>query len=157
MSRPKKCRDVRCNPDVVYFKPRGVPMIHLEEIALTIDELEAIRLADFEELYHEYAAKKMKISRQTFVIVETDTSKITTVNNKDQEHAQGACNPLKKLNNEHVDAIVVGGIGMGALNVLNQSGIKVFQAQAPTGRGSLDLLKKGSLPEFTSQNTCAGQ
>ena len=95
-------------------------------------------------------------SAPTFVIVETDTSKITTVNNKDQEHAQGACNPLKKLNNEHVDAIVVGGIGMGALNVLNQSGIKVFQAQAPTVRENIDLLKKGSLPEFTSQNTCAG-
>ena len=41
-------------------------MMHLEEIALTIDELEAIRLADLEELYHEDAAKKMKISRQTF-------------------------------------------------------------------------------------------
>jgi len=41
-------------------------MIHLEEIALTIDELEAIRLADLEELYHEDAAKKMKVSRQTF-------------------------------------------------------------------------------------------
>ena len=41
-------------------------MTHLEEIALTIDELEAIRLADLEELYHEDAAKKMKISRQTF-------------------------------------------------------------------------------------------
>src|SRR4030065_1666757 len=66
MPRPKKCRYVRRNPYVVYFNPRGGPMIHLEEIALTIDELEAIRLADFEELYHEYAAKKMKISRQTF-------------------------------------------------------------------------------------------
>jgi predicted DNA-binding protein (UPF0251 family) len=41
-------------------------MIYLEEIALTIDELEAIRLADYEELYHEDSAKKMKISRQTF-------------------------------------------------------------------------------------------
>jgi predicted DNA-binding protein (UPF0251 family) len=41
-------------------------MTQLEEIALTIDELEAIRLADFDELYHEDAAKKMKISRQTF-------------------------------------------------------------------------------------------
>ncbi|MGB9715765.1 MAG: DUF134 domain-containing protein [Thermodesulfovibrionales bacterium] len=66
MARPKKCRYVRCNPDAVYFKPRGIPMVHLEEIALTIDELEAIRLADFEELYHEDAAKRMKISRQTF-------------------------------------------------------------------------------------------
>jgi len=41
-------------------------MTQLEEIALTIDELEAIGLADFDELYHEDAAKKMKISRQTF-------------------------------------------------------------------------------------------
>ena len=41
-------------------------MIHLQEIALTIDELEAIRLADLEELYHEDAARRMKISRQTF-------------------------------------------------------------------------------------------
>jgi predicted Fe-Mo cluster-binding NifX family protein len=95
-------------------------------------------------------------SAPTFVIVETDTSEITTVNNKDQEHAHGACNPLKKLNNQHVDALVVAGIGMGALNVLNQSGIKVFQAQAPTVRENIDLLKKSSLPEFTSQNTCAG-
>jgi predicted DNA-binding protein (UPF0251 family) len=66
MARPKKLRCVKCKLGATYFKPRGVPMIHLEEIALTIDELEAIRLADFEELYHEYAAKKMKISRQTF-------------------------------------------------------------------------------------------
>jgi uncharacterized protein len=66
MSRPRKCRAVQCRPDATYFKPRGIPMTHLEEIALTIDELEAIRLADFDELYHEDAAKKMKISRQTF-------------------------------------------------------------------------------------------
>jgi len=50
-------------------------MIHLEEIALTIDELEAIRLADFEELYHEDAAKKMKISRQTFGRILNDAHK----------------------------------------------------------------------------------
>ncbi|HZV45745.1 MAG TPA: DUF134 domain-containing protein [Thermodesulfovibrionales bacterium] len=66
MSRPKKYRCVKCKPDATYFKPRGIPMTQLEEIALTIDELEAIRLADFDELYHEDAAKKMKISRQTF-------------------------------------------------------------------------------------------
>jgi len=66
MPRPKKYRCIKCKPDATYFKPRGIPMMHLEEIALTIDELEAIRLADLEELYHEDAAKKMRISRQTF-------------------------------------------------------------------------------------------
>jgi len=38
----------------------------LEEVVLSMDELEAIRLADYEELYHEDAAVRMKISRQTF-------------------------------------------------------------------------------------------
>ena len=69
----------------------------------------------------------------SFVIVETDTNQITIVNNEDQHHAHGACNPLKKLNHQQIDAMVVGGIGMGALNILNQAGIKVFQAQAPNG------------------------
>jgi predicted DNA-binding protein (UPF0251 family) len=38
----------------------------LEEVNLTLDELEAMRLADWEEMYQEDAAKKMNISRQTF-------------------------------------------------------------------------------------------
>jgi predicted DNA-binding protein (UPF0251 family) len=66
MARPKKYRCTRCKPDATYFKPRGIPMTELDERSITIDELEAIRLADYEELYHEEAASKMKISRQTF-------------------------------------------------------------------------------------------
>jgi len=38
----------------------------LEEVTLTLDELEALRLADFEEMYQEDAARKMEVSRQTF-------------------------------------------------------------------------------------------
>ena len=66
MPRPKKYRCVKCKPDSNYFKPRGIPLVDLEEVLLTLDEIEAIRLADFEGLYHEAAARKMKISRQTF-------------------------------------------------------------------------------------------
>ncbi len=66
MPRPKKYRCIKCQPDATYFKPRGIPLVELEEKSLTMDELEAIRLADYEELYHEDAATRMKISRQTF-------------------------------------------------------------------------------------------
>lgn len=66
MSRPKKERCIRCQPNALYFKPRGIPLIHLEEIDLSLDELEAIRLADYEGLYHEQAAERMNISRPTF-------------------------------------------------------------------------------------------
>ena len=43
-----------------------MPLAVLQHINLTFDELEAIRLADFEGLYQEQAAKKMNVSRQTF-------------------------------------------------------------------------------------------
>ena len=66
MPRPCRCRRIRCSPDKNYFKPRGIPVGMLEEVNLTLDELEAVRLADWEGLYQEVAAKKMGISRQTF-------------------------------------------------------------------------------------------
>ncbi|OGW41113.1 MAG: hypothetical protein A2Y97_12450 [Nitrospirae bacterium RBG_13_39_12] len=66
MSRPSKGRCIRCKPSFTYFKPGGIPLIELEEVCIAIDGLEALRLADYEGLYHEKAAKKMKISRATF-------------------------------------------------------------------------------------------
>jgi uncharacterized protein len=66
MSRPKKCRCVEATPNAIYFKPRGIPLVQLEEMTLEIDEVEAIRLADYEGLYHEEAAVKMGVSRTTF-------------------------------------------------------------------------------------------
>jgi len=66
VGRPQKCRFVKNSPQVTYYKPRGIPMTNLEEVILTVDELESIRLADFQELYQQDAAKKMGVSRQTF-------------------------------------------------------------------------------------------
>jgi predicted DNA-binding protein (UPF0251 family) len=53
-------------PESNYFKPRGIPLSMLKEVILTVDEFEAIRLADLNGLYQEQAAGKMNISRQTF-------------------------------------------------------------------------------------------
>ncbi len=66
MPRPFKCRRIAGTPGAEYFKPRGIPLVELEEVELTLDEFETIRLADLEELYQEDAAKRMNISRQTF-------------------------------------------------------------------------------------------
>jgi len=66
MPRPKCCRQVGCMPDKNYFKPRGIPSSQLQEVVLSLDEYEAVRLADFEGLYQEQAALQMNISRQTF-------------------------------------------------------------------------------------------
>lgn len=66
MVRPRKQRHVRCTPGASYFKPRGVPMRMLEEVVLSVEEFEALRLADKENMYQEEAAKRMNVSRQTF-------------------------------------------------------------------------------------------
>ena len=66
MARPRKNRIVGYHPDISYFKPRGIPMRELEEVALTVDEREAIRLADLLGLPHEVAGEKMGVSRATF-------------------------------------------------------------------------------------------
>ena len=80
MPRPKCYRKVGCEPDANYFKPRGVPASALEEVVLSLDEFEAVRLADLEGLYQEEAASKMNISRQTFGrIIETARGKIADV------------------------------------------------------------------------------
>ncbi|MBN3033858.1 MAG: DUF134 domain-containing protein [Candidatus Saganbacteria bacterium] len=48
-----------------FYKPRAVPLSALEIIKLGHDEVEAMRLCDYEELEQEAAAQKMNISRGT--------------------------------------------------------------------------------------------
>ncbi len=64
--RPKSCRRVEDTPRVRCFKPQGIPRGRLEEVVVTVDELEALRLADLEGLYQAEAAENMNVSRQTF-------------------------------------------------------------------------------------------
>ena len=66
MPRHKIPRCVRFNPDVIYFKPQGIPLRMLEEVVLRADELEALKLYDVDGLEQTQAAEKMKISQPTF-------------------------------------------------------------------------------------------
>ncbi len=80
MSRPLSCRRVTGEPPSAFFKPRGIPLAGLEVVTLTVDEYEALRLADLEGLYQEDAAQRMGISRPTFGrIVESAHKKIADV------------------------------------------------------------------------------
>ena len=64
--RPVQFRRVGGMPRVTCFKPEGVAPHRLKDVVITLDELEAIRLADKLGLYHAEAAGLMKVSRQTF-------------------------------------------------------------------------------------------
>ena len=65
--RPKIKRLIFFNPEITYFKPAGIPLRVLQEENVLLDEIEAIRLSDLEGMDQETAAKKMNISRVTFL------------------------------------------------------------------------------------------
>lgn len=66
MPRPRICRRVRFRPRINYFKPAGKRIVDLEEVILTIEEYESVRLVDLEEIEQIKAGKQMKISQPTF-------------------------------------------------------------------------------------------
>jgi predicted DNA-binding protein (UPF0251 family) len=66
VTRPPCCRRVAGQPGASVFKPIGIPVRLLDEVVMTLDEFEAIRLADLDGLYQESAAAQMGVSRPTF-------------------------------------------------------------------------------------------
>lgn len=66
MKKPYRTRHIELTPKFTHFKPLGVPLRLLQRIKLTLDEYEAIRLADYEQMEHREAARAMHISRPTF-------------------------------------------------------------------------------------------
>ncbi len=66
MTRPRLSRKIRFDPRVTYFKPRGVPLRLLKVTALTLEEVEALRLKNVENLGQIECAKRMHTSQSTF-------------------------------------------------------------------------------------------
>lgn len=64
--RPRCPRRIEYRPSVTYFKPKGVPLSELEVVSLAVEEVEALRLVDLEEMQQEEAAQSMGISRRAF-------------------------------------------------------------------------------------------
>jgi predicted Fe-Mo cluster-binding NifX family protein len=95
-------------------------------------------------------------SAPSFALVDTETRAIEQLTNEDQEHVHGACNPLRALGSVSVDAVVVGGIGGGALSGLRNAGIRVFKSVVPTIGEVLDNLDKGALLEIVPEDVCGG-
>jgi len=91
-----------------------------------------------------------------FIVADSDTGTSESADNPDSKHQHGQCQPLEALSGKIVDAVVVGGIGAGALQKLNAAGIKTYRAVEGTVSENLELIKSGLLPLFTLDQTCAG-
>jgi predicted Fe-Mo cluster-binding NifX family protein len=93
-------------------------------------------------------------SAPAFIIVDTDFKQIQAVDNTDKHHVHGACNPVTALSGNNIDAIVVGGIGPGAIAKLNGMGIRVYMAEAATVKENMALLGENKLREVSMNDAC---
>jgi predicted Fe-Mo cluster-binding NifX family protein len=91
-----------------------------------------------------------------FVIVDTESKSLEEINNSDLHHAHGMCQPLNALGGRRVDAVAVGGIGVGALMKLQAQGVRVFRVTLGTVGQNIQFILKNNLPEFDASFTCAG-
>ena len=95
-------------------------------------------------------------SAPVFIVFDTETKSTETINNKDLGHEHGMCSPLRALNGKKVDAIVVGGIGAGAINKLNNMGVKVYKATQGTVQANIELLENKTMSEISVDQACGG-
>ena len=97
--RPKKTRWIKCLPGERCFKPMCKPLDKVKGVFLTLDEFEAVRLADLDGLKQVDAAKRLKISRPTFSrIVASARNKIADglVNIKAIRIEGGCCKVIRR-------------------------------------------------------------
>jgi predicted Fe-Mo cluster-binding NifX family protein len=95
-------------------------------------------------------------SAPVFLVVDSDSGQVVEIVNRDLQHAHGACSPLKALGGHPVDAVVVAGIGGGALAGLARAGIQVLEAGADTVGENLTLARQGTLHVWSPERSTCG-
>jgi predicted Fe-Mo cluster-binding NifX family protein len=93
-------------------------------------------------------------SAPAFIIVDTELKQILTVDNSNANHVHGQCNPVTALGGNRIEALVVGGIGAGAIMKLNALGVKVYSAGASTVNENIALLEEDRLKELSMNDSC---
>jgi predicted Fe-Mo cluster-binding NifX family protein len=95
-------------------------------------------------------------SAPSYLIVDTETGEARTRVNNHEHHAHGGCNPLKAIQGEELDGVVVGHIGRGALHKLEAAGLTVYFSQHQTVAETLDSLQSTGLPPARDHAVCQG-
>jgi predicted Fe-Mo cluster-binding NifX family protein len=95
-------------------------------------------------------------SAPIFMVVDTESGTCRAITNGNLHHDHGMCQPLSQLAGEKLDAMVVGGIGMGAVSKFNAANIRVFFSDHSTVEETVAAFKSGTLREVTPAMACAG-
>ena len=94
-------------------------------------------------------------SAPVFMIIDTDTGACRAIANGNRQHEHGQCRPFEAIEGEKLDSVIVGGIGMGAINKLAAARIKIYRAAHATVGETLDAFKAGTLQPVDPASACA--
>jgi predicted Fe-Mo cluster-binding NifX family protein len=90
-----------------------------------------------------------------FLLVNSENRTFRVLRNQREGHTHGHCSPLAALSGQSIDAIVVGGIGRGAIAQLEAARIPVYLAEHPTAAENVDALASGKLRLISASDSCA--
>jgi predicted Fe-Mo cluster-binding NifX family protein len=89
-----------------------------------------------------------------FTIYDTEKDDCETIDNSNQHHIHGTCNPIDALNGKDIDAVVCNGMGKRAVQKLNEAGIRSYIASGAIVREVIDKYQANELEEMTQDNAC---
>jgi len=89
-----------------------------------------------------------------FTIYDVEKNTVEIIDNSNQHHSHGACQPMDALTGKKIDAVVCGGMGARAVQKLNKDGIKAYRASGGTVEEIIRQYENNKLEEITVQNAC---
>ena len=204
MPRNTKCRKICCFPDYYSFAPEETGSVNRENILMSLDEYEVIRLLDYEGLDQKECALRMGVARTTVTAIyesarkklasavvegrrlriaggniqidrerigfhvslikkgekamrvavtgKTQAFKVYDIEDEKVVNSQildtngEGCGALAGLLNiNDVDALICGGIGGGAVNAVQEAGIKLYAGAGGNADAAVEALIAGTL------------
>jgi len=89
-----------------------------------------------------------------FTIYDTEKDSVEVVNNDNQHHSHGLCQPMSALSAKGIDVVVCGGMGARAIQKLNEAGIKAYRAVPGSVAEIVSQFAEGGLEEITADTAC---
>jgi predicted Fe-Mo cluster-binding NifX family protein len=89
-----------------------------------------------------------------FTIVDTDTGLVEILDNTNQHHAHGTCQPLGSISGKGVNAVISSAMGTRVVQGLNLAKIRAYKTSAATVQEAIDTFNNGILEAFSVSTAC---
>ena len=89
-----------------------------------------------------------------YMLCDIESGNNQFIANANEHHEHGTCNPIRILQKVRFEAVVCGGMGIRAVQLLNQSGVKVLRSGSTSVEEVIKDYKNGKLEELTVELSC---